>query len=115
MSIALLTSVIEKMVPRFVSTVVCGSGNIHQVLSRKNGNTYVHLINAGGEHSDPNVLVYDDIAPAQNIEVKLTSSKRPKSITLRPGDTIIPFTYKNSIATIHLPSVKLYDILEIKF
>jgi hypothetical protein len=115
LSIALLTSVIEKIFPRFVSTVVCGSGNIHQVLSRKNDNIYVHLINAGGEHSNPNVLVYDDIAPAENIEVKLEPGKRPKSITLQPGNTTIPFTYKNGIATVHLPSVKLYDILEIKF
>ena len=76
---------------------------------------YVHLINAGGEHNNPNVLVYDDIAPAENIEVKLEPGKRPGSVTLQPAGTNIPFTYKNGITTVQLPSVKLYDILEIKF
>ena len=52
---------------------------------------------------------------AENIEVKLEPGKRPGSITLQPAGTNIPFTYKNGIATIQLPSVKLYDILEIKF
>jgi len=115
LSIALLISVVDKMVPRFVSTVECGSGSLHQVLSRKNGNMYLHLINAGGAHSNPSVLVYDDIAPAENIEVKLEPGKQPKSIILQPANANIPFTYKNGIAIVHLPSVKLYDILEIKF
>ena len=114
-STALLGTVIQEMAPHFIAEVQCGSGSLHQVISRKNGNIYVHLINAGGEHSNPNVLVYNDIPPAENIEVKLTPGKRPGSITLQPAHTTVPFTYKNGIAIVQLPSVKLYDILEIKF
>ena len=114
LSITLLKTVIEKMNPHFISTVTCGIGNIHQVLSKKNGKMYLHLINAGGEHNNPNMLVYDEIAPAENVEVNLQLEKRPKSITLQPGNKNIPFNYKESRATIRIPEVKIYDILEIQ-
>lgn len=114
LSIALLKAVIEKMNSHFISTVKCGIGNIHQVLSKKNGKKYVHLINAGGEHNNPNVLVYDTVAPAENIEINLQLEQQPKSITLQPGNRKIPFTYKEGRTNIRIPEVKLYEIVEIQ-
>lgn len=114
LSTALLRTVIEKMDPRFISSVHCASGIIHQVLSKKNGRIYLHLINTGGEHSNPNVLVYDEIAPVENVEVILQLGKQPKSITLQPGNRKISFTYKEGRTNIRIPEVKLYDILEIQ-
>ena len=59
----------------------------------------MHLINAGGEHNNPNVLVYDTVAPAENIEINLQLEQQPKSITLQPGNRKIPLHIRRAEQT----------------
>lgn len=103
--------IIDEMVPAFMSTVT-GSENIHQVISKKNNKLYIHLINSGGQHNNPNVLVYDVVPQVENISLNL-QIKQPKEIRLQPGNKKIPFTYNNNKASIKLPSVPVYSIVEI--
>lgn len=107
----LVKRVIAEMVPSFISTVK-GSVNIHQAVSRKNNKLYVHLINSGGQHNNPNVLVYEELAPVQNITVML-DIKQPKEIRLQPGNKKLNFSNNNGIINIKIPEVKVYSILEI--
>ena len=107
----LVKKVIEEMDASFISTIK-GSENIHQVISRKNNKLYIHLINSGGEHNNPNVLVYNNLPAVENIQVNL-QIKTPKQIRTQPGNKIIPFTYNNNKVTIKIPSVQVYSILEI--
>ncbi|MFT3704521.1 MAG: hypothetical protein QM802_19290 [Agriterribacter sp.] len=112
-SLQLLQSVIRSMVPAFISTIKA-DGKIHQAVSKKNDKTYIHLINAGGPHDNPDVLVYDDLAPIKNIELKLQLEKAPAKILLQPGNLVMPFHYNKGIATVSVPELKVYSILEIQ-
>lgn len=93
---------------------VKGSSLVHQVISRKNGKLYVHLINAGGQHSNPNVLVYDEVPPINQLTVAVRLEKKPASVTLQPEHKQFSFTWKNNIAEITVPQLKIYSILEIE-
>ncbi len=111
-SLDLLQSVIQSMVPSFISTVT-GSGKIHQVISKKNGKTYIHLINAAGGHDNPDVLVYDGVPALKNINVQVQCRTKPSTIQLQPGNIQLAYTYKNNIATVIVPAVEVYNLIEI--
>jgi hypothetical protein len=112
-SLQLLQSVIQSMVPSFISTIK-GAGKIHQVVTKKNGKIYVHLINAGGGHDNPDVLMYDDLQSIKNVQLQVRLVQAPQKIALQPGNIKIPFTYKNGIAEVQVPELKVYNIVEIQ-
>ncbi|MCC6289368.1 MAG: beta-galactosidase trimerization domain-containing protein [Chitinophagaceae bacterium] len=107
----LMQKVIAELVPSFISTLP-GPEPVHQVIRRKNNKLYIHLINAGGEHNNPNVLAYEKLTPLENIAVKL-QIKQPKEIRLQPGNKKIPFTYNNHSALLKVPKIEAYSILEV--
>jgi hypothetical protein len=110
---ALLKSLVETMDPRLMSKVA-GSSNVHQVLSRKNGKLYVHLINTSGPHDNPTVMVYEEVPALSNINVSVKLAKIPKSVKLQPGNSKIPFTYKNGNLLVKIPSLKVHSMIEIE-
>jgi len=107
----LTQKVIAALVPSFISTIQ-GTEHIHQVIRRKNNRLYIHLINSGGEHNNPNVLVYEKLHPVENLPVKL-HIQQPKTIRLQPGNKKIPFSYSNNSVTLIVPKIEVYGILEI--
>lgn len=109
----LVSSVIKEMVPSFVSTVE-GSSNVHQVLTRKNGRLYVHLINTNGPHNNPTVLVYDEVAPLKDIRVSLRLPKKPSKVVLQPGNKTLPSSFENGLLRLTIPEVNIYEIVEIE-
>lgn len=109
----LLQELIQQLFTRPVVTVK-GSSLVHQVVSRKDGHLYVHLINTGGEHNNPNVLVYDEVPPVGPLTVSVRLLKKPTKIILRPENHILPFKWINNIAVITIPRLDIYSILEIE-
>ncbi|MBX3257646.1 MAG: hypothetical protein KF862_26195 [Chitinophagaceae bacterium] len=108
----LATDVIKEMVPSFLS-VVEGSEKIHQVITRKNGRLYIHLINTGGPHNNPNVLVYDEVAALKKIQVKVALPKKPAAVLLQPGNIAAEQHYANGKLDITIPELNIYSIIEI--
>jgi hypothetical protein len=111
-SLGLISKVISSLVPEFISTVE-SDGKMHQVITRKNNSLYIHLINTNGPHNNPNVLVYDDVAPLKNIHVELSLPAKPVAIKLQPGNKPVSFTYKNGKASLTVSEVPIYGILEV--
>jgi hypothetical protein len=109
---ALIKSILKNMNVNLLSTV-SGSRNVHQVLARKNGKTYVHLINTSGPHDNPNVLVYDEVPALPNITVNIRASTAPKTVTLQPENQILKYKYNNGNISITVPSIEIHSILEI--
>ena len=109
----LLKSLIETMNPSMISRVTGGS-NIHQVLSRKNGKLYVHLINTSGPHDNPTVMVYEEVTPLSNISVSVRLPKTPKNVRLQPENTKLPFTYTNGTMLVRVPELKVHSMIEIE-
>lgn len=114
LSSELIRTVIESMVPAFISKITSSDGNMHQVVTKKNGLMYVHLINTNGPHNNPNVLIYDNVAPVKNIQLELTLPQKPAAIKLQPANRPIAFTYKNGKAFLTVPEVPIYSIVEIR-
>jgi hypothetical protein len=109
---ALIKSILNNMNVNLLSTV-SGSRNVHQVLARKNGKTYVHLINTSGPHDNPNVLVYDEVPALPNITVNIRATTAPKKVTLQPENQILKYKYNNGNISITVPSIEIHSILEI--
>ncbi|MEP7259302.1 MAG: hypothetical protein ABI687_12960, partial [Flavitalea sp.] len=108
----LLKTIVQQMQPVLLSEV-SGPTNIHQVVSTKNGKLYIHLINTGGPHDNPNSVVYESIDALNNIQVKVNLARKPKSIQLQPGNIRLEYSYANGAASIRVPKVSVYNIIEI--
>ncbi|MBL7699271.1 MAG: alpha-L-fucosidase [Chitinophagaceae bacterium] len=113
LSLELLQNVISSMVPAFISTIKSAEGSLHQAVTRKSGNLYIHLINTNGPHNNPNVLVYEDVLPVKNVTLEINLPVKPTTIRLQPGNQKVPFVYKDGKASVTLPEVPIYSILEI--
>ncbi len=109
----LIKSLAETMDPRLMSKI-SGSTNVHQVVTKKNGKLYVHLINTNGPHDNPTVMVYEEVPPLQNIHVSVRLPKMPKAVRLQPGNTKLPFTYKNGNMMVRVPELKIHSMIEIE-
>lgn len=112
LSLDLIKTVIEQMGTEFIS-VIKGSRKVHQVVTQNNGRLYVHLINTMGPHNNPNVLVYDEVAPVENIIVEIRNLVKPQSVRLQPGNREVSFSYTDKKIRLQLEQLKLYEIIEI--
>lgn len=108
----LMKSILKEMDVALTSSVR-GSGLIHQVLSRKNDKSYVHLINTSGPHDNPNVMVYEEVPVLQDITVTVAASKAPKMVKLQPENSPLTYKYSNGNIVIQVPKVSIHSILEI--
>ncbi|MHA4806592.1 hypothetical protein ACX0G9_00725 [Flavitalea flava] len=110
----LVQTIIHSLVPHFLAETT-GSDYVHQVISRKKGKLYIHLINTGGAHNNPTVLDYEDCPPLHNLTVDLRLSHAPKAIWLQPGKKSIPYVSgKDGRITVKLPELQIYSILEVE-
>lgn len=108
----LVKIILKKMDIRLASTV-SGSSTIHQVLTRKNNKTYIHLINTSGPHDNPNVMAYEEVNPLSDVLVAFRSAKAPKTVKLQPENKSVNYTYENGNVIVFVTPVKIYSILEI--
>jgi len=108
----LLKSLVERMDSKLISTVE-GSSNVHQVISKKNNKMYIHLINTSGPHDNPNVMVYDEVPPLQDLTISISLPHVPTEVTLQPENVSLPFKYENGKAVIQLARLDIHSIVEI--
>jgi hypothetical protein len=92
---------------------ISGSNLVHTVLRTKNNSLQVHLINSGGNHSDPGCLGFDEIAPIHDIEIEVQTNKKPQKIILQPGNQAINFNFENGVCRFRINKLELYNIVEI--
>ena len=79
---------------------------------KHDGKLQVHLVNTSGDHRNTPIL--DSIPPVKSIEVSIRLSEKPSRIVLQPEGKTIHFKYKGGMATCRIPSLEIYDILEIE-
>lgn len=108
----LMQSVVAQMNVDFISKV-SGSSLVHQVVTRKDGKLFIHLINAGGPHDNPRVETYDELPMLKNIKVAITLRKAPRAIRMQPENKPLTFKYAKSQAVVTIAELKDYSILQV--
>ncbi len=113
LSRALLQAVVKNLEPGIVSYIT-SAAKAHQSVTRKNGKTYIHLINPNGPHNNPNVLVYEELPPVTHIKVDIHMASKPGSVKLQPGNRKLPYRYRNGILSVAVDRLEVYEIIEIE-
>ena len=91
-----------------------GRGPLHVALNRLNDRTVLNLINAGGQHNNPESATYDDLVPLGPQQVTLRTSKQPLSVTLQPGNRRLAFGYADGFVNVVVPQVAVHEILVVE-
>ena len=115
------TPLIRKLIAEMVKAVyekpICtveGSTLVHQVVSTKEESLFVHLINTGGQHNNPNTMAYEEVPPIGPLTIRLHLPRKPSAIVMQPENTQLSFSYIDNIATVTVPSLKIYSILQVR-
>ena len=92
---------------------VLSSPYVDVSLRRLNGKLQVHLVNTSGDHR--NTAILDSIDPVRDIEVSVRCPDKPSRIVRQPDGNELRFKYKDGKATFRIPSLEIYDIIELSF
>ena len=92
---------------------VASSPYVDVSLRTLNGKLQVHLVNTSGDHRHAPIL--ESIDPVNEIEVSLRLPEKPSQIVCQPEGKDLKFKYKDGKATFKLPSLEIYDIIELSF
>ena len=79
---------------------------------KHDGRLQVHLVNLSGDHR--NTLLMDSIPPVKDIEILLRVRAKPSRILRQPEGKPLPFKYKDGMAIFRVPSLEIYDIIEVE-
>ena len=91
---------------------VASSPYVDVSLRTLNGKLQVHLVNTSGDHRHAPIL--ESIDPVKEIEVSLRLPEKPSRIVCQPEGKDLKFKYKDGKATFKLPSLEIYDIIEVE-
>ena len=96
---------------------VVSSPYVDVSLRTLNGKLQVHLVNTSGDHRNTPIL--ESIDPVKDIEVSLRLpgklSGMVSQIVCQPEGKDLEFEYKDGKVTFKLPSLEVYDIIELSF
>jgi len=93
---------------------------VEVVLTRKENNILVHLINHNGEKpldSDISrsvgnkITITENIIPIHNIGVRVKADNSPKSVKLMPEDIDLSWKIQENIVSITVPKLDIYSIV----
>ena len=92
---------------------VASSPYVDVSLRTLNGKLQVHLVNTSGDHR--NAPIIETIDPVQKLEVTVRCPEKPSKIVCQPDGKELKFKYKNGKAIFKIPSLEIYDIVELSF
>ena len=92
---------------------VASSPYVDVSLRTLSGKLQVHLVNTSGDHR--NAPIIETIDPVQKLEVTVRCPEKPSKIVCQPDGKELKFKYKNGKATFKIPSLEIYDIVELSF
>ncbi|MCL2319329.1 MAG: hypothetical protein FWC45_04535 [Treponema sp.] len=110
-----LNTVVRELFPDPIVEVK-GSGYVDVILTQKDGNLAVQLVNTSGPHNDPNVLEFDEITPLGPLSVSIRTARKPVKVMQQPENTEIPFQYLNGKVELAIPRLEIHSaiIMEMK-
>jgi hypothetical protein len=70
--------------------------NIELLYNRSGGTRFVHLVNFTGDKRLEHAQRIHDMSPAGRMRVSARCGARPREVLLVPGNTAVPFEWKDS-------------------
>ena len=93
---------------------VAGPSWLEVVLREKDDCLMINLLNRGaGAMTNEWRPIIDALPEIRDVTIKARQPCGPNSVRLLPEDTELEFEYENQTVTIHVPQVKVHDILAI--
>ena len=105
-------SVLKKVLPEPIVRVT-GSNEIDLSARMLNGRLGIHLVNTSGPHEKPPLGGIKEISPVGPITVAIRLSEKPKSVVQQPEGKKLEVTWADGRASVTLPKLEIYSILEI--
>lgn len=81
--------------------------------TEKDGRSFVQIVNANGNHNNPNSLTDDILPPLMDLKLSIACDKAPKALILQPEGRELPFEYKDGRAYVDIERINVHAILEI--
>jgi len=108
-----LSALVRELFPKPV-VEVSGSHAVDVTVNRIGGKLAVNLVNTSGPHADPNIYVFDEVAPVGPLHVTIRTGKKPRRVTLEPAKKKLRYQYRKSEITLTLPRLEIHDIIVVE-
>lgn len=96
-----------------LARVESACGLLELVCLEKENRLMLQLINANGNHSNPNSITEDMIPPVLEAKLSIKVDAPPKKLLLQPGNRPIEFTYQNQRIYFKIDRIDIHNILEL--
>lgn len=108
---AFLRELCHELFPQPLATV-SGSSDVDVVINRIGSKLAVNLVNTAGPHRTEPIL--DSIPTIGPLSVAIRASAKPVRVTLQPGGSELPYTFKDGLIETAVPQVKIHDIVVVE-
>ena len=93
---------------------VKGSRNVDVSVNRLQGRLAINLVNTSGPHWDTKKPLIDSIEAVGPLEISIRTAPKPSKITLQPEGQPLVFEYRNGVARVTVPRLKIHSIVVVK-
>lgn len=107
---------IRALLSRLYSPIVCLEsvrGKLEVTVLKKDGRMMIQLVNANGDHSNPNVATEDYIPACYDISLSIALGKKPAALLQQPEGRPLDFEYADGKASVRLNCIEMHDIIEV--
>lgn len=108
----LIRAMLDKLYSPVVR-LVHADGKLEVTALRKNDRLMIQLVNANGDHSNPNVATEDFIPACYDVSLAIALKKRPAALMLQPEGRPLDFEYADGVAKVCVDKVALHEIIEV--
>ena len=105
--------IMKKLLPEPI-VEVSGSPDVDISPRMLNGKLSIHLVNTSGPHADAPEGGIKEVKPIGPLKVAVRLAEAPSSITLQPEKKPLKFTWADGRASVTVPLLEIYSILEIE-
>ena len=106
-------SVLEKLLPEPIVRVT-GSREVDVSARTLGGRLGIHLVNTAGPHVKPPQGGIKEIPPIGPLTVAISLPREPQSVIQQPEGKGLEVTWANGRASVILPRLEIYSILEVE-
>ncbi|MBE7053176.1 MAG: hypothetical protein E7391_02745 [Ruminococcaceae bacterium] len=96
-----------------IAKVESAYGILELVTLEKENRLLLQLVNANGNHANPNSVTEDMILPVFDIKLSVKSDNMPNKVVLQPDNKILDFEYKNGRIYFSIDKVDIHSIVEV--